>query len=238
MKPHWLEQARRLREAGYSFAQIAVDVDAPRSSIARWLETGAGECPGCGGQATPPGQPRFVGARARTCQNPECPGGGSGKLEQHHVVYVQHVRAEGGNAGDPRDGLTLCTICHTRHHRRVAPVRLSALRDETFEFARELLGGPKAYEYLRRRYAGADPRLEALLNEEEDTMEERTFPCGKSEPYPQIIGRSREERVALVAGFLQEYEDDMHLEARGEPFAFASREDAARKLLARLGLAA
>ena len=220
--PHWLPQARRLRDAGYSFAQIGLDVDAPKSTVARWLDTDAEECPTCGAavsrwrkhcsracssaaavtsarricrycggefqalpsqeargrarycsvrcarQAQPPGHPRFISERARACQNPECPGGGKGKLEQHHVVYEQHVRVEGGNPGDPRDGLTLCTICHTRHHRRVATLRVAALRDENFDFARELLGGPKAYEYLRRRYAGEDGRLLALLNEEEE----------------------------------------------------------------------
>ena len=31
------------------------------------------------------------------------------------------------------------------------------------EFAREVLGAGPAYEYLRRRYAGQDPRLDALV---------------------------------------------------------------------------
>jgi hypothetical protein len=168
---------------------------------------------------------RFVD-RLRGCRYPGCMTPFA--IDQHHVVYRQEVRREGGDIWDGRNALALCDSCHSRHHARSAVFPIAALRDENFEFARELLGGPKAYEYLRRRYAGADPRLEALLNEEEDTtMEERTFPCGKSEP---------EGRVAIVAQFLDDYEADMHLEARGEPFAFASREHAAEKLLERLGL--
>jgi hypothetical protein len=212
-EPSWLAEALRLRGDGYSFSQIARAVDAPKSSVARRLETGEGMCPGCGAetdrwskycsracrdaasttrqrricrycgtefqaqprkidrgwakfcsvrcarQATKPGKRRFVGQRATACQNPACPQTGNGKLEQHHVVYEQHVTNAGGNPGDPRDGITLCTPCHTRHHRRVAPLELSALSDDHYAFAVELFGAPAAYEYLRRYYVGEDERL-------------------------------------------------------------------------------
>ena len=61
----------------------------------------------------------------------------------------------------------------------------------------------------------------------------REFPAGRSEA---AAFTSRAESLAVTAAFLEEYENDMHLEARGEPFAFASREKAAEALLERLGL--
>lgn len=88
------------------------------------------------------------------------------RLQLHHVVYAQHVRRERGDTYDPRDSLTLCLECHVSYHKG-GPLRLplNLLRDENFEFARELFGPGAAYEYLRRRYGGADPRLDALLAE-------------------------------------------------------------------------
>lgn len=88
-------------------------------------------------------------------------------LTQHHVVYQQHVRDAGGDLWDVRNSLTLCDGmhgCHGRHHNRMRPVRLTVLPDVAFEFAVELLGTGPAYEYLRRRYLGSDPRLDALLS--------------------------------------------------------------------------
>ncbi|HEX7088711.1 MAG TPA: HNH endonuclease [Longimicrobiales bacterium] len=88
---------------------------------------------------------------------------GSGALlQEHHVVYVQHLRQEGGDVTDSANALTLCADCHRKHHDRAHPVPLALLRDENYRFAAALYG-PKSYDYLRRRYSGEDPRLDALL---------------------------------------------------------------------------
>lgn len=112
----------------------------------------------------------------RRCRIPGCPE--KGRPHQHHVVYRQEVRREGGDELDPRNALTLCTRHHDRHHTRQEPVSLLVLRDENYAFARELLGSARAYEYLRRRYAHEDGRLEALLpNEAEDCTCKVTGPA-------------------------------------------------------------
>lgn len=96
------------------------------------------------------------------CQHPAC-AGESVVLAQHHVVYEQKVRREGGAVWDPRNALTLCDLCHTSHHRRGSKVvPLSALTDGNYAFAVELLGAA-AFDYLRRRYVGDDPRLDRIL---------------------------------------------------------------------------
>jgi 5-methylcytosine-specific restriction endonuclease McrA len=81
----------------------------------------------------------------------------------HHVVYRQHVRAEGGDCWDPRNAMNLCNSCHSSHHRRGRLIALWMLPASALEFAGELYG-PGAYDYLRRRYSGDDPRVDALLN--------------------------------------------------------------------------
>lgn len=96
-----------------------------------------------------------------TCQHPGC-AGKSRRLAEHHVVYEQEIRRRKGDIADGRNALCLCQSCHAAHHHRNRPVLLRALRDENYEFAFELMG-PAAYEYLRRRYGGSDPRLEAWL---------------------------------------------------------------------------
>lgn len=106
---------------------------------------------------------RFKSGQTR-CQHPTC-GGASRKLDEHHVVYRQHIRAHGGDQWDSRDALLLCAACHQSHHHRGRVLPLTALRDENCEFAFELLG-TAAYDYLRRYYAGEDPRLDALLEAE------------------------------------------------------------------------
>ena len=83
----------------------------------------------------------------------------------HHVVYQQRVRREGGDLNDPRNLLLVGDDEHERHHNRSRPFPLSRLPDSAFEFAGELLGAGAAYNYLRRRYVGDDPRLANLLLE-------------------------------------------------------------------------
>jgi hypothetical protein len=88
------------------------------------------------------------------------------ELAVHHVVEAQEVKRRNGSLWDPRNGLPVTRQQHADHHAGVDRLPLAELRDENFVFAAELLGGPAAYEYLRRRYRGDDPRLDALLNEE------------------------------------------------------------------------
>lgn len=85
--------------------------------------------------------------------------------ERHHVVYAQHCRAAGASTGDLRNIVAVATACHAAHHNRSRPLELRVLPDSVFEFAAEVLGPGKAFNYLERRYAGADPRLDALLQD-------------------------------------------------------------------------
>lgn len=89
---------------------------------------------------------------------------------RHHVVYAQHVRA-GRRKGreladlltDARNLVDVAYRCHADHHARARPYPLAMLPDSAFAFAGEVLG-PAAFDYLRRRYAGDDDRLSALLS--------------------------------------------------------------------------
>ena len=88
--------------------------------------------------------------------------------EAHHVVYRQEIeRLVGKSAGrviyDLRNRLFVCHECHERHHNRSRPLSLNVLPDSAFDFAVELLGRERAYEYLRRRYSGRDVRLYTLI---------------------------------------------------------------------------
>lgn len=97
----------------------------------------------------------------------------------HHVVYRQELRRlarERVTAGPPdvawemilvadrRNLVPLGPKCHAAHHNRSRPLALHLLPDSVFEFASQVLGAGRAYEYLRRRYAGGDPRHDALLD--------------------------------------------------------------------------
>lgn len=64
---------------------------------------------------------------------------------------------------DLRNRMILDPECHEKHHNRSRVIPLVALPSSAFEYAADLLGPEKAFEYLRRRYAGEDPRLDALL---------------------------------------------------------------------------
>jgi hypothetical protein len=97
-------------------------------------------------------------------------------LALHHLVYQQELRrlARSIDDGDLR-AITLCQdrrnlvvvgpACHAAHHNRSKPYRLSMLPDAAFEFAGDVLGPERAFEYLRRRYGGSDVRHERLLLE-------------------------------------------------------------------------
>lgn len=96
------------------------------------------------------GERRFQSGQS-SCQHPKCKGGAH-TLHQHHVVYKQHVRAEGGDIWDGRNAIALCNSCHTSHHQRGRPLPVSAFRPENLEFAVELLGVDRAAAYIERRY--------------------------------------------------------------------------------------
>lgn len=98
---------------------------------------------------------RWYTASGDRCAHPTCRTPVRG-LQLHHIVYRQHVRKEGGDEWDPRNGLTLCVACHVSHHKygRVFPLIL--LPEVALEFAFDLLG-PAAGNYLPRRYSGPAP---------------------------------------------------------------------------------
>ena len=82
-------------------------------------------------------------------------------VHRHHVVYRQHIPAE--THEDPRNLVPVANNCHWGHHNASCRYELRMLPDSVFEFAAEVLGPGKAFNYLQRRYAGEDPRLDALL---------------------------------------------------------------------------
>ncbi len=101
---------------------------------------------------------------------------------KHHVVYEQTLRrvvADGRStrmALPPPDRVRLLALttdarnlvpvafrCHGDHHGRARAYELGMLPDSVFEFAAEVLGPGKAFNYLRRRYGGEDARLDALV---------------------------------------------------------------------------
>ncbi len=102
-----------------------------------------------------------------------CGCGRSGGLHDHHVIYQQELRWWSERDGtrfrrlrkDRRNIVLLAFGCHADHHSGKARLRLGQLPDSVFEFAGETMGAGPAYEYLRRRYAGDDPRLEALVSD-------------------------------------------------------------------------
>jgi hypothetical protein len=84
-------------------------------------------------------------------------------FDPHHIVYAQHVRRYSGDEWDVRNRLPVARWRHTQHHSGELPLLVSDLPDSVFEFAVELIGADRAWSYLRARYAGPDPRLDALL---------------------------------------------------------------------------
>ena len=88
-------------------------------------------------------------------------GCGRRAVQQHHVLYQQHIPPAARD--DRRNLVAVCLECHGAHHLRSKVIRVRLLPDAVFEFAVETLGAPRAYEYLRRRYVGEDPRLGRLL---------------------------------------------------------------------------
>lgn len=98
-------------------------------------------------------------------------GCGESAVQRHHVVYQQDLRAAAVRLEattrellrDERNLVPVANLCHGRHHSGLRRFPLEVLPDAVFEFAVEVLGAGKAFNYLERRYAGGDPRLDALL---------------------------------------------------------------------------
>lgn len=83
-------------------------------------------------------------------------------LERHHVIYEQHVVAAKGDPWDIANQLVLCRGCHSEAHSK-HNLPLAVLPSSAFDFGVQLLGEGATFEYLRRRYAGTDPRLQRLI---------------------------------------------------------------------------
>jgi hypothetical protein len=106
-------------------------------------------------------------------------GCGKRAVHDHHVVYEQVIerryrelvragtpvrwRSLAQCVNDPRNLVGIAFGCHGGQHGASKKLRLERLPDRCFEFAAELLGPGRAYEYLKRRYAGPDARLDRLL---------------------------------------------------------------------------
>lgn len=85
--------------------------------------------------------------------------------DAHHVVEKQELSRRKLPLWDRRNALRLCNgpfSCHGQHTGAGSRVQLRKLRNENYEYAFEVLGA-YAYDYLRRRYRGEDPRLERWL---------------------------------------------------------------------------
>lgn len=91
--------------------------------------------------------------------------GAGGKLHMHHVVYEQHVRRAKGDPYDVRNGLTLCTRCHFRHHHAIdAKISVDILRPANLEFAHELLGDATSLYFTRYYAANGEGAIESALD--------------------------------------------------------------------------
>lgn len=105
-------------------------------------------------------------------------GCGQPGVHRHHVVTAQEIRkalgyrasrrkkARSDGAGllrDARNLVPMAFVCHGEHHSRMRPLPLEVLPDSVFEFAAEVLGRGRAFNYLRRHYNGGDARLDALV---------------------------------------------------------------------------
>lgn len=89
-----------------------------------------------------------------------------GEWEAHHVVERQELKQRGWPEHDTRLALRLCmgpASCHGGQH-TIKRVKLTSLTDDNLVAAFEVLGA-YAYDYLKRRYDGADDRIEGMLTE-------------------------------------------------------------------------
>jgi hypothetical protein len=86
-----------------------------------------------------------------------------GAWHAHHAgVYEQKLRHLGLPLWEPANALRLCLDCHAKHHTPRQKLKLKVLRAENIRYAFQTLG-ECAYDYLRARYSGNDPRIEREL---------------------------------------------------------------------------
>jgi 5-methylcytosine-specific restriction endonuclease McrA len=86
------------------------------------------------------------------CMNPRCPRP-DGRWTAHHVVYRQHLIAEGHlDLYPPADAMRLCHDCHANYHARSLRLPADVLPPAAVAFARALLGAERAIDYLGRYY--------------------------------------------------------------------------------------
>ena len=87
-------------------------------------------------------------------------------MHGHHAVKAQTIRREGGNPRDPRWLVPLAVQCHLDHEHGNGRRKLPCWRlpDAVFVVAVETFGAGRAFNELRRAYAGGDPRLDRLLD--------------------------------------------------------------------------
>jgi hypothetical protein len=81
---------------------------------------------------------------------------GPGRLERHHVIHAQHVRAiDPAREWDLANSLLLFTHCrcHRDHTSAAARLPASKIPAEALEFAVELLGQERTEDYIARYYA-------------------------------------------------------------------------------------
>lgn len=100
--------------------------------------------------------------------------GKAGEFEAHHVVAKEFLKRLGKDPWDPRNALRLLPRIHEQHTNAFDAdhiVRIRQLKDVNIEYAFEVLGAG-AHFYLRRHYAGYDPRIELALANTENLPDE------------------------------------------------------------------
>lgn len=90
---------------------------------------------------------------------------GTRRVDPHHVVYRRHLAERELWEWDLDNGIPICRACHDQHHYpgvACRPLPICLLPDHCVDYAFRILGA-YAYDYLRRYYAGDDPRLDSRL---------------------------------------------------------------------------
>lgn len=90
--------------------------------------------------------------------------------EAHHVVEAQYLKKNHHAVYIRKNALRVCSRfskndCHGKHSRGFRKIKLKELTEDNIDYALALLGPQKGAAYLRRHYAGSDPRLELALEE-------------------------------------------------------------------------
>lgn len=80
------------------------------------------------------------------------------RLERHHVIYEQHLRAEGHEdlLWDLRNSMLLLPAHHRNHHLAAKQIRRARIPAAAVEFAVERFGADIADRYLSRYYAAEE----------------------------------------------------------------------------------